>query len=154
MIYVTIHAYLNGNVAKIYRGVANSVPCGSPGGVAELYPYLYFSNPIFGTGNRFCVKTCPTFTENTLSTLDCYGGSCAYTVTFDSSGSTSATIATMNSSSVVLGYETTLALDRVCLPTATVLSNGLSSVANSITSSLQEGEFASLITDVKNVHIS
>ena len=70
-----------------------------------MYPYLYFSNPILGTENRFCVKTCPTFTENTLSSLDCYGGgSCAYDFTFDTSGATAESIATLNSSNVVLGY--------------------------------------------------
>jgi len=43
----------------------------------------------------------------------------------------------MNSSSHNLGYETTLTLDRVCLPTTDVLANGLSSFAQTLTSKLQ-----------------
>ncbi len=46
-------------------------------------------------------------------------------------------VSQLNSSSVKIGYETTLVLDRVCIPTTTVLSNGLSEAAASITSSLQ-----------------
>ena len=104
-----------------------------------MYPYLYFSNPVFGTGKRLCVKTCPSYTDGTLSTLDCFEGSCTYDVTFNSDGTTSATIASMNNTNLVLGYGTTLTLDRVCLPNTNVLSNGLSSVATSLTSVLQEG---------------
>ena len=102
-----------------------------------MYPYLYFSNPIFGMDKRFCVKTCPSFSGETLSTLDCYGGTCNYDITFAANGTTTSSVANMNASNIILGYETSLALDRVCLPTTKVLENGLSSAASSITSSLQ-----------------
>lgn len=69
MIYVTIHAYINGNPDKIYRGIANNVECGKPGGDAEMYPYVYFSNPIFDLEQRMCLKNCPMFESGTLSTF-------------------------------------------------------------------------------------
>ena len=57
MIYVTIYAYVDGNVDVIYRGVSeNKVQCGKPGGDAAKYPYLYFKNPLSSTDLRFCVK--------------------------------------------------------------------------------------------------
>ena len=137
MVYVTIHAYLNGNVDNVYRAIANGIQCGKPGGVAVAFPYLYFTNPFNSLDNRKCIASCPTFTSGTLSTLSCYGGSCSYDFTFRENGTTSNTVASMNSSSNILGYDTFDALGRVCLPTADVLANGLSSYAKTITSKVQ-----------------
>lgn len=73
MIYVTIHGYLNGNPDKIFRAVAgDGVICGEVGGAAQLYPYAYFYQPIASMNNRVCVQTCPTWSNNALSTLSCY----------------------------------------------------------------------------------
>lgn len=132
MIYCTIHAYLNGDPDIIFRGIADNVVCGKTGGVAENFPYVYFYNPIYSTDNRVCVKTCPSFSGGSLSTLSCYTGhsvSCSYDVTFASDGSVSASNSAMNSNSIFLGYETTAVLGRLCMPSASVISDGLATAA-------------------------
>lgn len=150
MIYVTIHAYTNGNATALYRGIAKNTICGEVGGNAADYPYVYFYNPIYSTDQRVCVQSCPTFSSGSLSTVSCYSGhgvSCSYDVSFTSSGTTTVSTNTMDTSSYFLGYETTLVMNRVCLPSSTVLTNGLSSVATSLTSAIQTTSFANIVTD-------
>lgn len=154
MIYVTFHAYLDGNPTNLYRGIANNVVCGEVGGVAENYPYVYFYNPIYSTDQRVCVKTCPTFTSGSLSTVSCYAGhgvTCSYDVTFSSDGSVSVSTSAMNTTNYFIGYETSMAMDRICLPSSAVLAGGLATVATSMTSAVQTTSFANLVTDTQNV---
>ena len=117
MIYVTIHAYLYGNPNNLYRGIASNVICGEPGGAAESYPYVYFYNPIYSPDQRVCVTACPGFTNGALDTVSCYSGhgvTCNYDVSFASDGSVSVSTTNMNTSSYFLGYETSLAVSRIC----------------------------------------
>ena len=156
MIYVTFHAYLNGNPTALYRGIAKNTICGEVGGNAENYPYVYFYNPIYSTDQRVCVASCPTFSSGSLSTVSCYSGhgvSCNYDVSFTSSGTVSVSTSTMNTANYFLGYETSLVMDRVCLPSSAVLANGLSTVATTLTSSMQTTSFANIVTDTQNVLI-
>lgn len=59
----------------------------------------------------------------------------------------------MNTSSYFLGYETSAVMDRVCLPSSAVLSQGLATVATTMTSAVQTTSFANLVTDTQNVII-
>ena len=155
MLYVTFHAYLDGNPTSLYRGIASNVICGEVGGVAANYPYVYFYNPIYSTDSRVCVDSCPTFTSGALSAVNCYSGhgvSCSYDVSFSSDGSVSVSTTSMNTSSYFLGYETSLVMDRICLPSSAVLTQGLSTVATTLTSAVQTTSFANLITDTQNVN--
>lgn len=50
-----------------------------------------------------------------------------------------------------IGYETSVTLDRICMPSSTVLSNALSDVLDSLTTEIRSGEFASMSEDISNV---
>lgn len=159
MVYCTIHAYTNGNPNKIYRPVAgDKVICGEVGGVAQDYPYVYFYNPLEGMTARYCLKTCPSFDANnqlTTTTANCYahtfGPGCgSYSVTINSEGKWSAGSAPNPYTNLYIGYETTPTLGRVCVPTSKVFTEALVNYTQSITSSLQQGSFASLTSDVQN----
>lgn len=159
MVYCTIHAYVNGDPSKIYRGVSDYQQiCGEKGGLAQDYPYVYFYNPLFNISNRFCVKSCPVFNGTTLTNLDCYLNdtatlpNCNYTVWLDQNGSVNAAFSPYTSGlNQIMGYETTAALDRVCAPSSAALTNALKDVITNFTSSLQQGSFASFTSDVNNV---
>jgi hypothetical protein len=86
MIYVTIHAYIDGNPDNIYRGVGrdnnSAIECGT--GAAKNYPYIYFYNPFHTIEDKVCVKECPSYSGNSLSDLQCYNdttpSTCSYAV--------------------------------------------------------------------------
>ena len=99
MIYCTFNAYLNGNIDNVYRAIDGTNICGEPGGTAQDFPYMYFVN-ILDLNNRRCVKTCPSMTDGTLSNLECFSGSCTYTVTFNDNGMPSGAV----TSADFLGY--------------------------------------------------
>lgn len=44
-------------------------------------------------------------------------------------------------------------MNRICIPSTAVLSNGLSTVASTLTSAVQTSSFGNMITDVENVII-
>lgn len=149
MIYVTIFGYIAGNPDKIFRGVAGDATiCGDPGGVAQDYPYTYFYQPISSLGKRVCVKTCPAYSDNKLAAAECYPGhtvSCTYDLEISENG----TDFTVNGGSYsgqldasfikFIGYGSSPTLDRICMPSTAVLNNALSSIIDSMTSSLQSG---------------
>lgn len=161
MVYCTIHAYLNGDPSKIYRGVSDYQQiCGEKGGLAQDYPFVYFYNPVFNISNRFCVKSCPVFNGTTLTNLECYLNDtatlpdCNYDILIDQNGSVSAANAPyVPLTNQILGYETTNVLDRVCAPSSAALANTFKDIVTNFTSSLQQGSFASFTSDVKNVII-
>lgn len=158
MVYCTIHAYLNGDPSKIYRGVSDYQQiCGEKGGLAQDYPFVYFYNPVFNISNRFCVKSCPVFNGTTLTNLECYLNDtatlpdCNYDILIDQNGSVSAANAPyVPLTNQILGYETTNVLDRVCAPSSAALANTFKDIVTNFTSSLQQGSFASFTSDVKN----
>lgn len=155
MVYCTIHAYLNGNPNKIYRPIgSNQTICGQD--AAANYPYIYFYNPLEGLDSRYCMKECPYFKDGNLVLTECYtnnyGPGCsAYNVIMLQNGSFAAGSAPNPYNNLYIGYETTPVLNRVCLPSSSVLTNGLADYAANLTSSLQQGSFASLTTDIQNV---
>ena len=160
MIYCTIHAYTNGNPNRIYRGVSGTDICGQPGGDAENYPYVYFYNPLEDltdpTSKRKCVSACPTYSGDSASlpTISCYGTAtpdCADTATYIYIPEDGNYTAPGSFSNNILIYESSGLLGRVCAPSSKVLLNAFASIANSFTTSLQQGSFASLTTDVQNV---
>lgn len=156
MVYCTIHAYASGDPSKIYRPVSDyQQVCGEKGSLTQDYPYLYFYNPLFEINNRFCVKSCPVYENNALKKIECYrnetGQDCTYSATINQNGSFS--ITRIPTKGDIIGYETTSVLDRVCIPSPAVMTNALKDVMNKFTDKLQQGSFASLTTDVKNVNI-
>ena len=60
MIYVTIHAYVQGDIDRIYRGIdgAGNI-CGQKDSDTENMPYVYFYNPFDVYLYRICVDECP-----------------------------------------------------------------------------------------------
>lgn len=49
-----------------------------------------------------------------------------------------------------MGYDSTLVLDRVCVPNSNMYTSVLSSVSASVSSALQQGALADFINDIKN----
>ena len=65
MIYVTIHAYVQGDIDKIYRGVdGEGHICGDKDSGTEDFPYVYFYNPSEVYQYRICVEKCPQLTDD------------------------------------------------------------------------------------------
>lgn len=87
MCYATGVAYNTGNPTKIYRAIAtNGDICGYPGNAAEYFPYAYYSNPTDMVNHRYCVASCPSGADTSLTTS---AGAIAVTVNIDSSGTAS-----------------------------------------------------------------
>ena len=60
MIYVTIHAYVQGDIDRIYRGIDGvGNICGQKDSDTENMPYVYFYNPFDVYLYRICVDECP-----------------------------------------------------------------------------------------------
>ena len=58
------------------------------------------------------------------------------------------------SGSDFIGYETSVTIDRICMPSSAVLSDAFAAVVDSLSSSMQTGDFASMTSDVENVRTS
>jgi hypothetical protein len=148
MVYMSVYGYTNGNLAKPFRATdMNGNVCGDPAGVAANFPYAYFFNPTtLDLSNRYCVAACPSYSNGALTTLSCYGqSSCSYALTILSNGSYSVN---PSSTSIIIGYETTSLISRVCVPTTTVFNNAFASYASTFSSSLSQGAFSEFITDI------
>ena len=52
-----------------------------------------------------------------------------------------------------IGYETSLVVSRVCMPSSAVLSDAFSDVVSSLSSSMKTGSFSSITSDIENVLI-
>lgn len=146
--YCVSIAFISGNPDDVFRATDKfGNICGQTGSLTELYPYAYLYSPSQYLDNRVCVKACPQFISGALTTLNCYNMTCTYAVTIDSDGNYDVTPST---SSQVVGYEATITLDRVCVPSSKALSNALSSVSSSISSSFSQGVFGATTTDIQN----
>lgn len=125
MIYVTIHAYTTGDPNKIFRGIAgDGVICGEVGGKAELYPYVYFYHPTSSIDKRVCVTKCPIYENSELSTVNCYPDhniACVYDLVLTQDGAEPTENALENQDIKFVGYDTTLTIDRICMPSVAVL---------------------------------
>jgi hypothetical protein len=151
MVYLSAYGYSNGSPTKVFRATdSNGNVCGDPNGVAANYPYAYFYNPTsLDLSNRFCVQECPYFSSGSLTTLSCYGQTCNYAVTITSTGTYTTNPA---STSVIIGYETSSLIDRVCIPSTTVFNGVFSSYITVFSNYLNQSDLASFITDLQNVN--
>lgn len=150
MVVISSNAYANGNLNKIFRATdSNGVACGDPSGLAADYPYAYFYNPTTGDlTNRYCVQSCPYFSGGALTTLTCYNqANCAYAVTITSSGAYSAS---PSSTTQIIGYETTAMINRICVPSTTVLAGAFYSYTTTFSTALSSSDLTSFTTDLTN----
>jgi hypothetical protein len=153
MIYFTAIAYRNGNPTNIFRPIASNVACGDTNGPAAAYPYVYYTNPLDMLNHRYCVASCPGLDSNgnVPTSIQVYpnGTTITFTVTVSSSGNANASF---TSSTVDVGYESSVVLNRICMPSSTVFANAFKDYTSSF-SSLQLGDLANFIVDIRNVRV-
>lgn len=153
MVYLGIYGFTKGDPTVIYRGVdQNGIPCGVAANGTASYPYLYFTNPNSSVSMRACVDKCPAYTSSAVETITCFNGaslcnSNSYSATYDTSGTT---VSGTYSSSGFLGYDTTLTLDRVCIPNPNMFSTAFASATTAFSSAMSQGSLGNFINDVKN----
>jgi hypothetical protein len=148
MCYATGIAYNTGNPSKIFRAVSTAGEmCGYPGTLTATFPYAFYANPLDMTNKRYCVQSCPS-TQAVGTTLTTSSGTITFTVQIDSSGTASGAF----TSADYISYDSSVAFDRVCIPSTAAL-NGAFSTCTSAFSSLKEGDLGNFILDVKNVLI-
>ena len=159
MVYLGVYGFSKGNTYVMYRGVdSNGVECGKTGGVAELFPYLYFTNPLFSITNRACVSSCPSWTGTTVSATTCYNAaslcnSNTYSAIYSTSGTlTSGTDPTAISTGFA-GYDSSLTLGRVCIPNTNMFTTAFAAISSSFSSAVNQGALADFVNDIKNVQI-
>lgn len=107
--------------------------------------------------NGRCVTQCPSYTNGTLSALNCTVNSavsnCAYKYIVKADGSG---ISLGGGSQEVFGYDSSVTIDRVCVPKTSSFSyfNGQNSTStSSFSSGLSGGSLTNLMTDIQNVNI-
>lgn len=130
MIYCTIHAYSQGDVDNIYRGVdGGGHICGDKDAGTLDFPYVYFYNPTAVYTYRMCVDECPELNSDgtTITTVKFWddttnadGGTVTWDIEIDETGEFDMTTVTTGQR---IGYDSILTLDRVCVPDPIVLSN-------------------------------
>jgi len=154
MIYLAAYGYANGNVSGVFRGIDKyGKVCGKD--TLVNYPYLYFANP-YATlmsdvlQNKICVSSCPTWNGSVVVPVSCSpAADCTYTYTYKSDG-TKATGAATPLGSDVLGYDSSVVANRVCIPNAALFSFLSNSTSNSITSMFSSHQ-ANFLSDIQNV---
>lgn len=152
MIYATAAAYNDGNPSNIFRPIISStIVCGGKDSLAKDYPYVYYSNPTDMLNKRYCVQSCPTFASSGAipATWPAYGAAISFEISVDSSGTASASISAVADD---VGYDSTVAIERVCIPSLTVFKGAFSSYTSQF-SALAQGDLANFILDIKNVSI-
>jgi hypothetical protein len=151
MIYLTYFGYYNGNPYNAFRGVdATGVVCGIYGTATANYPYLYFSNPLSSISERICVNTCPSYTSGAVTQSTSNNPSyTTYAYTYDLSG-TQTPSTPAPSAGQYLGYDSYLAVGRLCVPNAIMFTTAFSSVSSSLTSAFKQGDLNNFITDIIN----
>lgn len=150
MIYLTYFAYYNGTPSNAFRGVDSSGNiCGQ--GTNSAYPYLYFLNPTNDISNRVCVNTCPYYISSPSSVYQATSSSSiTWTFTYDSSGTKISGGTATPAAADKVGYDTTLTVSRICVPTTAMFNNVFNSVTSSFSSVLSQGDLSNFITDTMN----
>lgn len=146
-------SYSYGNTYNIFRATDNnSNICGQTPATVS-YPYSYFYNPTTSDlSNRVCVKSCPTFdSSGTLTTLDCKTNSKIDHCTYDSSVGKDGKMSGTPSKTDLIGYDSTVQIGRICIPTITVLQNAFSAYATNISDGVRQAGLANFIPDIQNV---
>lgn len=151
MIYLTAFAYANGNPSNIYRPISSSgMACGDANGLASAYPYVYYSNPLEMTTRKYCVQSCPALDSagNMPATYPVYpsGTTISFSITVNSNGTASGSFTT----GIDIGYDSSVAISRICLPSSTVFSAAFKDYTSAF-SSIQFGDLANFIVDIRNV---
>lgn len=152
MIYLTAYGYSNGNPSKAFRGVdANGIVCGSwdGTGAAVNFPYLYLTNPINSISSRICVDKCPSFSGGAVAQVSSNSAAAdvTYDFTYNSSGSQISGVGSPAAGDV-LGYDTYLVIDRICMPNAAMFTSLFS--ASTTSKVLTQGDLSNFITDTQN----
>jgi len=155
--YLAVYGYTKGNTYVIYRGIdQDGNVCGDLSNAATAaFPYLYLTNIYIDVARRACVASCPVYTAstNSVSSISCgVSSQCntnTYTATYDSSGNLISG-ATPTASTDVMGYDTTLVLDRLCVPNSNMFTSVASAISTSVSNALQQGALADFINDIKN----
>ena len=160
MIYVTIHAYTQGDTDRIYRGVdSKGNICGKKDTDTEDLPYVYFFNPSDVYLYRICVDECPGIeSDESVTKVKFWDGSATSTMTwtceYKEDGETTTGTCdweTAPSDTNYVGYKSSVTLDRLCVPDSKVLNNAFNDYLEDMTGALSKGEFSNFVTDVKNV---
>lgn len=155
MIYLTAFGYNTGYPTGIFRGVdSNGNLCGdSKDPIYVNYPYLYITQPLASLPlTRQCVNQCPYFVAGTgvlpASGAACHTtADCTWSSQYDTSGNhffgTNPAVA-----GDIIGYDSYLILDRVCIPNFNMFSTIFNSASSAISGVLQQGDLANFISDI------
>lgn len=100
------------------------------------------------------MASCPSWDGTVVTPISCASAastcnSNTYHVTYKSDGTT-ATGTSPPTSGQIMGYDSTLVLDRLCVPNANMYTTVLSTVSSSVSAALQQGALADFINDIKN----
>lgn len=132
MIYLAAYGYDKGDTYIIFRGVdSDGNECGKRGTAFESFPYLYFTDPIDSFTNRACVSSCPSYTGSAITTTTCGNAatrcnSNTYQLTYDTNGNIISG-SYVSGTAQFLGYDTSLAIDRLCVPNSNMFTSTFSS---------------------------
>lgn len=155
MIYLAAYGYSYGNVSGVFRGIDKyGNVCGK--GTLANYPYLYFSNPYATVmtdvlQNKICVSSCPSWNGSAVVPVGCTpSADCTYTFTYKSDGTKATGTGTAPTSSDVLGYDSSVVADRVCIPSSSLFNILSSSTSSSITSMFSSHQ-TNFLSDIQNV---
>lgn len=99
--------------------------------------------------NRYCVQSCPS-SQPVGTTLTHAAGTLTFTAQIASDGSS---VSTPFSSAMQISYDSSVAFDRVCIPSTAAFNNALKDYSSSF-ASVKEGELGNFILDIKNVNTS
>ena len=159
-IAVMIWAFASGNpnlLTQVYD--FQGTPCGLAANGTEKYPYAYFYQPIGSLKNVVCLSSCPTQASLRLSNnqTDCFRKGDPYNQNisqcqggFLANLTDSAFAALSYRNEVFLAYDTTLFLNRFCVPSLSVLfsaaTDSFQQVGNATAATYK---FEQYISDVK-----
>jgi hypothetical protein len=157
MIYLAAYGYTNGNISGVFRGIDKyGKVCGKD--TLVNYPYLYFANPYSTVlsdvlQNKICVSSCPYWNGSVVVPVSCSpAADCTYAYTYKSDGSKATGSVSPPSGNDVLGYDSSLVADRVCIPSSTFFTSVSNSSSNSFTSMFSSHQ-TNFLSDIQNVKL-
>ena len=98
--------------------------------------------------NRYCVQSCPS-SQPPSTTLTHAAGTLTFTAQITSDGSS---LSTPFNAAMQISYDSSVAFDRICLPSTAAFNNALKDYSSSF-ANLKEGELGNFILDIKNVNV-
>ena len=151
MVYLGAYGFSMGDPSKIFRPIdQNGNVCGDKTNTnTKDYPYLYFTNPLDSLQKRSCISSCPGWTGSTVSAITCAPYATAticnsdtYNVIYSNDGTL---LSGTYASSSILGYDTYLVLDRICIPNSNMFTNAFSTITSSFSSAMNQGAMADFV---------